>query len=180
MTRKKTNASKDPVKKKSAPEKESKVAVPIVASAPAAETVVPDGEIQLNLVDFYPRNYRKFYDPKALSEFSNGMKALGRVISPITVREVISGRFQLVAGERRVRAARLAGFTHIPAVIGNFTDEEVEEIQLQENIQREDPHPMHEAESIKRMYREACPPRISACVLVSRLLGCTTAISSQG
>jgi ParB family chromosome partitioning protein len=75
------------------------------------------------------------------------------MISPVTVRRTKEGKYELVAGERRVRAARLANMNEIPVVIKELTDENVIEIQLAENIQRENPHPMHEAEAIGQMQK---------------------------
>jgi ParB family chromosome partitioning protein len=115
-----------------------------------------DGEpanIPLDKIDFSPFNYREFYDEKELELFA-GELAIHGVISPITVRPLPKGRYQLVAGERRTRAAKLAQLKTIPAMVRELTDQEVMEIQLSENLQREDPHPMQEAKAIGRL-REA-------------------------
>ena len=152
MSAKKANTTKvvspgtRPGAKKTTP---SKAEEPVLLTAEPEPSVL---QIPLGIIDLDPTNYRQYYDPVALEEFVSGLKAVGFVISPVTVRVVIEGRYQLVVGKRRYLGANMAGLTHLPAVIRKLTDEEVEEIQLQENIQREDPHPMHEAEGICRMY----------------------------
>ncbi|TDQ73835.1 ParB/RepB/Spo0J family partition protein [Sphingobacterium yanglingense] len=93
-------------------------------------------------------NYRKSMDKEALADFAKEI-ALHGVISPILVRPGKDGKYELVTGERRYRAAVLANLKTIPAVIRPLTDDEVKEIQLVENIQRENPHPMDEALVIK-------------------------------
>lgn len=118
---------------------------------PASDPEGPVTEIPIDQIDLSP-NYRKWYDPVALKEFAAGIAALGFIISPVTLRLQEGGRYQLVVGFRRYLGAQLAKLTHLPAIVRELTDEQVEEIQLQENIQREDPHPMHEAEAIVRFY----------------------------
>jgi ParB family chromosome partitioning protein len=107
--------------------------------------------VREELIDFSPLQYRKYYDPVALAEFSEDLK-IRSILHPLTVRIVVSGRYELAVGERRLRGGRMAGLSLIPIFVRDLTDEQVEEIQLSENIQREDPHPMHEAEAIARMY----------------------------
>lgn len=101
-------------------------------------------------IEISPLNYRKYIDEEALNAFSEEIKLHG-IISPITVRTTENGNYQLVAGERRLRAGWLAGLQYIPAIVKQFSDEEVIEIQLAENIQRENPHPMDEAGAIGQM-----------------------------
>ena len=108
------------------------------------------GLIRTSYIDFSPLNYRKYFSVEALQEFAIELKQHG-VISPITVRLREDGKYELVAGERRLRAARLAGLETIPAAIVDLTDEQVIEIQLAENLQRENPHLMHEAQGIGQM-----------------------------
>lgn len=99
-------------------------------------------------IDFSPFNYRKFYDEKALEDFASQVAIRG-ILSPVIVRSVEAERYQLVAGERRLRAAQIAGLKTIPVRILEFTDNEVLEIQLVENLQRENPHPLHESQAIQ-------------------------------
>lgn len=106
--------------------------------------------ISIDEIDFSPLNYRKHFSQQDLDNFAAELLQHG-IISPLTVREMTAGRFELVAGERRLRAARIARLKEVPAIIKSLSDEEVVEIQLAENIQREDPHPMHEARAIGQM-----------------------------
>lgn len=87
---------------------------------------------------------RKDFDEKSLSELAESIEQHG-VLQPLVVRPLANGSYQLVAGERRWRAARIAGLTEVPVVIKELTDEEVIEIAMIENLQREDLNPLEEA-----------------------------------
>lgn len=123
-----------------------------------AKKVVPipilsDGEqqrIAVSEIDFSPLNYRKFYSQHALEQFAAEL-AIHGIISPVLLRPIPSGRYELVVGERRLKAACIAFIKEVPALVKVLTDEEVREIQLAENLQREDPHPMHTAFAIGQM-----------------------------
>ncbi|MEP7129167.1 MAG: ParB/RepB/Spo0J family partition protein, partial [Chitinophagales bacterium] len=106
--------------------------------------------IPVSEIDFSPLNYRKLISKTDLENFAEEL-ALHGIISPLTVRLLPSGRYELVAGERRLRAATIAKFKEVPVVIKPLTDEQVIEIQLAENLQRENPHPMNEAFGISQM-----------------------------
>ncbi len=110
------------------------------------------GQIHTDDIDFSPLNYRKYFSEEALQNFAEELKQHG-IISPLTVRIAGNKKYELVAGERRLRAARIAGLQTVPAAIVTLTDEQVIEIQLSENLQRENPHPMHEAQGIGQMQR---------------------------
>jgi len=115
-----------------------------------AEKITGENNYQnllLTDIDLSPLNYRKYFDPQAMEDFARELAQHG-VISPVTVRPSAKGRYELVAGERRWRAASLAGLAVLPAMVRQLTDEQVREIQLAENLQREDPHPFHEAQAI--------------------------------
>lgn len=87
---------------------------------------------------------RKEFDEAALSELSASIAQHG-VIQPLLVRPMAGGGYQIVAGERRFRASRMAGLTEVPAVIREMTDRQASELALIENLQREDLNPMEEA-----------------------------------
>ena len=87
---------------------------------------------------------RKSFDETALAELADSIREHG-VIQPLTVRKLSSGYYQIVAGERRWRAARLAGLSEIPAVVIDADDKKAAELALVENLQREDLNPMEEA-----------------------------------
>lgn len=100
-------------------------------------------EIKLDDIRSNPYQPRKVFDEEALNELSISIKEHG-VVQPIIVKKSIKG-YELVAGERRTRASRLAGLKTIPAIIRDFNDEEMMEIALIENIQRENLNPIEEA-----------------------------------
>lgn len=96
---------------------------------------------------------RKDFDEKSLSELAESIEQHG-VLQPLVVRPLANGSYQLVAGERRWRAARIAGLTEVPVVIKELTDEEVIEIAMIENLQREDLNPLEEALGYRYMMDE--------------------------
>lgn len=91
---------------------------------------------------------RKDFDEEALAELSSSIMQFG-VLQPILVRPIIGGGYQIVAGERRYRASRMAGLTEIPAVIRELSDDETMELAMIENLQREDLTPIEEAKGYK-------------------------------
>ncbi len=102
--------------------------------------------VSISLDDIRPNPYqpRKDFNEEALNELCESIKLHG-VVQPIIVKRSIKG-YELVAGERRTKASRMAGLTHIPAIIRDFNDEEMMEIALIENIQRENLNAIEEAE----------------------------------
>lgn len=96
---------------------------------------------------------RKDFDEKSLSELAESIEQHG-VLQPLVVRPLTNGGYQLVAGERRWRAARIAGLTEVPVVVKELTDEEVIEIAMIENLQREDLNPLEEALGYRYMMDE--------------------------
>jgi len=109
--------------------------------------VVPIGSIDAN-----PLQPRSIFQPERLRELSDSILANG-IIQPLIVRTK-GERYELIAGERRWRAAKLAGLTEVPVVIQNLVDERVLEVSLIENIQREDLNPIEVAEAFDRLCRE--------------------------
>lgn len=96
---------------------------------------------------------RRNFDKEALSELTNSIKQSG-IIQPITVRKIKTGGFEILAGERRWRAAQAAGLHEVPAIIKTYTDREALQVALIENIQREDLDVLEEAESYQRLMEE--------------------------
>ena len=94
-------------------------------------------EIPLSQIEANPNQPRREFDENALHELANSIREIG-IIQPITLRQVDEDRFQIIAGERRWRASQIAGLTAIPAYIRTIKDENVMEMALVENIQRED------------------------------------------
>lgn len=102
--------------------------------------------VEISLDEIRPNPYqpRKYFNEEALEELASSIKIHG-VVQPIIVKKSIKG-YELIAGERRTKAAKKAGLTNIPAIIRNFNDQEMMEIALIENIQRENLNPIEEAE----------------------------------
>lgn len=96
---------------------------------------------------------RKEIDPGRLQELADSISAQG-VVQPVVVREVEGERFEIIAGERRWRAAQLAGLAEIPVIVRKVSDQAALAIALIENIQREDLNAMEEAEALKRLLDE--------------------------
>ncbi|MBN1789672.1 MAG: ParB/RepB/Spo0J family partition protein [Bacteroidales bacterium] len=121
--------------------------------AVVVKSVTGGTEIDINLVDANPFQPRSVFDQEALEELATSIKEIG-VIQPITVRELENGRYQLITGERRFRAARIAGLTHMPAYIRTANDQGMLEMALVENIQREDLNAVDIAISYQRLVEE--------------------------
>lgn len=94
-------------------------------------------EIDLNKIKVNPNQPRREFNPEALQELAESIKEIG-IIQPITLRETAEDEYQIIAGERRFRASQMAGLKTIPAYIRTANDENVMEMALIENIQRED------------------------------------------
>ncbi|MBQ6840809.1 MAG: ParB/RepB/Spo0J family partition protein [Bacilli bacterium] len=118
----------------------------IVKQDKNSTTEIPIEEIRSN-----PYQPRKSFSEESLQELADSIKEYG-VVQPIIVKKSIKG-YELVAGERRTKAAKMAGLITIPAIVKDFTDEEMMEIALLENIQREDLNPIDEAESISNILK---------------------------
>lgn len=120
-----------------------KVETKIVEETPKDEIVeVPISELMSN-----PYQPRKVFDDEALKELSESIKEHG-VFQPIIVKKSVRG-YNIIAGERRAKASRIAGLTTIPAIIRDFTDEEMMQVALLENLQREDLSAIEEAKAYK-------------------------------
>ena len=114
-----------------------------------------EGSVSLPISQVEPglNQPRKRFDPEALEELRQSIEQHG-VIQPLTVRRLSTGYYQIIAGERRWRAAKAAGLTDIPAVIIEADDRKVMEIGLIENLQREDLNPAEEARGFKVLLEE--------------------------
>ena len=117
------------------------------------EVLKETNEIDINKVEPNENQPRKEFNEDALQELADSIKQHG-LIEPIIVQEGKKGFYQIIAGERRWRAARLAGLKKVPAIVKEYTDQEIMEIALIENIQREDLNPIEEAEAYQRLISE--------------------------
>ncbi len=124
----------------------------------STDTVKTEGsssisEIAINKIKANPNQPRREFDAEALQELSDSIKEIG-IIQPITLRKMDDDTYQIIAGERRFRASQLAGLTTVPAYIRTADDENVMEMALIENIQREDLNAMEIALAYQHLLEE--------------------------
>ena len=114
-----------------------------------------NGAVELNINELEPNRAqpRKNFSDEAMRELADSIAQHG-VLQPLLVRPLLSGGYQIVAGERRWRASRMAGLTTVPALIKELTDSEVMQIALIENLQREDLKPLEEAQGYQALMEE--------------------------
>ncbi|MGA2570844.1 MAG: ParB/RepB/Spo0J family partition protein [Terracidiphilus sp.] len=110
-------------------------------------------EIPLDQIDQNPFQTRSQVNQEQLAELAASITANG-VVQPVLVRPLAGGRYQLIAGERRWRASKLAGKTTVPAILRQVSDEQAMEITIVENLQRADLNPMEQARAFERLSRE--------------------------
>ncbi|MCB1865697.1 MAG: ParB/RepB/Spo0J family partition protein [Chromatiales bacterium] len=125
----------------------------VAASAPtpaAGERVLQLGVDQLRRGRFQPRGH---FDQEALEELAESIRAQG-LVQPIVARPVDADRYEIIAGERRWRAAQIAGLKDVPVVVRDVPDQAAMAMALIENIQREDLNPLEEATALSRLQRE--------------------------
>lgn len=112
----------------------------------------PDKMVKITKVEPNREQPRHKFDEEALNELAESIKQYG-IISPIIVQDR-KDHYEIIAGERRWRAAKIAGLKEVPVIIKNYTEQEIVEISLIENIQREDLNPIEEALAYKRLLNE--------------------------
>src|SRR5215471_6097423 len=118
-----------------------------------AVAVAGPQEISLELIDSNPYQTRRRIKEDSLHELAESIRSSG-VVQPVVLRPAANGGFQLVAGERRWLASKLAGKRAIPAVVRQISNEQAMEITIIENLQREDLNPMEQARAFERLSRE--------------------------
>ena len=118
----------------------------------AMEEISPSSAVRLKIMDIEPNREqpRKDFSDESLAELADSIARYG-VLQPLLVRPVGDNGYQLIAGERRWRAARLAGLTEVPVVVREMTDEEATALALIENLQREDLNPVEEAFGYRKL-----------------------------
>lgn len=128
---------------------------PIVTTA-APAPVDPESKIwKVSIEKLMPGEFqpRRSFEKTSLQELAASIKESG-ILQPIVARRVASGKLEIVAGERRWRAAQIAGLTEVPVILKTFADKEALELAIIENIQREDLNPIDEAEAYQRLADE--------------------------
>lgn len=121
----------------------------LISEATAETGSEPEATIEISKIIRNPNQPRKNFDETALQELADSIKQNG-VLQPILVRK-IGGKYQIVAGERRYQASKLAGLKEIPAVVRDIDDKEVFQLALIENLQRSDLSPMEEAKGYRQL-----------------------------
>ncbi len=139
-----------PARHQAAPAALSATAAPPPEPGPFAQPAAAD--VDIHLISPNPSQPRTQFQPEKLEELAQSIRANG-IIQPLIVRRA-GDRFELVAGERRWRAARIAGLERVPIVVQEFADDRLLELALIENIQREDLNPMEAAHAFDRLARE--------------------------
>ena len=121
----------------------------------AVEQISPSSAVKLKIMDIEPNRAqpRKDFAEDTLAELADSIEKYG-VLQPLLVRPYGENSYQLIAGERRWRAARLAGLTEVPVVIREMTDEEAAALSLIENLQREDLNPVEEAFGFQKLMED--------------------------
>jgi ParB family chromosome partitioning protein len=134
----------------------AKAALPTSMTAPAAPQIAPEARIWQVAIDklsqgqFQPRTH---FEKEKLQELAQSIKENG-ILQPIVARKLSSGKFEIIAGERRWRAAQLAGLHEVPVILKNLEDQQTLELAIIENIQREDLNAIEEAEAYARLAGE--------------------------
>jgi ParB family chromosome partitioning protein len=119
----------------------------------AAKPMAAAGEISVDQISPNPKQPRRHFDEEALSELADSVRVLG-VIQPVTVKHEPDGRYTIISGERRWRAARMAGLETVPVYVREVDDQALHEMALVENIQRQDLNAMEVAFSLQRLMDE--------------------------
>ena len=136
---------------------------------PSAPAPAPDRQSELKVEQLQSGKYqpRSFMDDAALNELASSIKAQG-IMQPILVRPVPGGKFEIIAGERRWRAAKLAGLASVPVLVREVADNAALAMALIENIQREDLNPLEQAVGIQRLVAEFGATHDQAADMVGR------------
>lgn len=133
----------------------------------SADFSAPACTLPLSQIESCRNQPRKSFDQDKLEELADSIRQHG-VIQPLTVRKLSSGYYQIIAGERRWRAARLAGLSEIPAVVIEADDKKAMELAMIENLQREDLNPMEEAQGFRTLVEDYGLTQEQAALSVGR------------
>ena len=148
-----------------------------VEEIPAAASAVPENPTEISVEVIAPNRFqpRREFDEAALEELRESIARHG-ILQPLSVRAVGDGKYELIAGERRLRAARLAGRATVPVVVRTASDAEMAEMALIENIQREDLNPIEEARAYEQLLTKF---RLSQEELARRVARSRSAIANS-
>ena len=127
--------------------------IPGSSEPPVSKETVAEASASIGDISPNPLQPRTVFDPTALDELAQSIREKG-LLQPLVVRRVVNGRYELIAGERRFRAAQLAGLSRVPIFVRDAEDGEALELALIENLQREDLNPLEEARAFQRLADE--------------------------
>lgn len=116
-------------------------------------TISPDRTVPIEFIARSPRNPRRYFDENELQDLAASIRQHG-IVQPVVVRTVDQNRFEIIAGERRWRAAQLAGFTEVPVIVRDVDDRTALELAIVENVQRSDLNPLEEALGYEQLIAE--------------------------
>ena len=140
------------VNKTEAAEKPATASTTTTTKKKSTKKETPDSMVKISLVEPNREQPRKHFDEDGLLELAESIKQYG-ILQPLLVQEK-NGYYEIIAGERRWRAAKLEGLKEVPVIIRKLTDQQIVEISLIENIQREDLNPIEEAQAYRRLMEE--------------------------
>jgi len=115
--------------------------------------ISPDRMVPIEFIARSPRNPRRYFDENELQDLAASIRQHG-IVQPVVVRTVEQNRFEIIAGERRWRAAQLAGFTEVPVIVRDVDDRTALELAIVENVQRSDLNPLEEALGYEQLIAE--------------------------
>jgi ParB family chromosome partitioning protein len=144
-------------------------------TAPESASSASNAPVRLAISQLSPGKYqpRTRIDEGALNELAESIRSQG-IMQPILVRSIGADRYEIIAGERRMRAARIAGLTEVPVLVRDVPDESVAVMALIENIQREDLNPLEEAQGVQRLLTEFHLTHEQAAQAIGRSRSATT------
>lgn len=119
---------------------------------------MPTVEVEISQIDRNPNQPRKTFNEESLKEMSTSIATYG-VLQPLLLVKQDNGRYLIIAGERRFRAAMMAGLKKVPAIIREFTEQQIQEISLIENLHREDLNAIEAAEGMRELMETTGSPR---------------------
>ena len=140
------------VNKTEATEKPAAASTTTATKKRSTKKETPDSMVKISLVEPNREQPRKHFDEDGLLELAESIKQYG-ILQPLLVQEK-NGYYEIIAGERRWRAAKLAGLKEVPVIIRKLSNQQIVEISLIENIQREDLNPIEEAQAYRRLMEE--------------------------
>lgn len=135
--------------------------------APAEAEKQPAREVDIQKIDINKEQPRKHFDEEKMQDLADSIRQHG-VIQPLVVKPEANGRYTIIAGERRYRAARMVGLKQVPVVTKEVTDRELLQISMIENIQREDLNPLEEAQGIAALMEQFSLTQEEAAEILGR------------